>query len=248
MNNPKISIITVVYNGEDTILKTIKSIENQSYKNIEYIIIDGKSKDRTVEIIKKEISSVDIFVSEPDDGLYDAMNKGLERATGDYVWFINSGDEIASEKVLETIFSEDEIFDIYYGDTMITDENGNEIGTRRLKPPKNLNWKSFKNGMVVSHQSIIIKRKITKNYDIKFRFSADFDWVLYALKQTNSIKNCNIIMSKFLDGGLSKQNILPGLKERYKIMKNYYGLISTIYTHFILAFKLIIFYVKYKRI
>lgn len=247
MFTPKISIITVVYNGEKTILKTIKSIEAQTYNNIEYIVIDGNSKDKTIDIIKNNSSTIDKFISEPDDGLYYAMNKGLDLATGDYVLFINSGDELADKDVLKNIFSDKKAYDIYYGNTMIVNENGEEIGKRRLKPPKKLTWKSFKKGMVVSHQSIIIKRELTKNYDTNFNFSADFDWVLYALKNSNSIKNCYIYISKFLDGGLTKQNIIPGLKERYKIMKNYYGSISTLYNHFILAFKLMFYYVKHKR-
>ena len=244
---PTISIITVVYNGEDTIQRTIDSIKNQSYKNIEYIIIDGLSKDNTVEIIKKNSEFVTKFISEPDNGLYDAMNKALEMATGDYVWFINSGDEIANSDVLSNVFTNSENADIYYGDTLIVDDNGEEIGKRRLQPPKELTWKDFKKGMVVSHQSIIIKRDITRKYDLNYRFSADFDWVLYALKKSKKNVNTQIVLSKFLDGGLTKQNIIPGLKERFSIMVKNFGLIPTIYQHIFISIKFFAFYVKYKR-
>lgn len=244
---PTISIITVVYNGEDTIQRTIDSIKDQSYKNIEYIIVDGLSKDNTVEIIKKNSEFVTKFVSEPDNGLYDAMNKALEMATGDYVWFINSGDEIANSDVLSNVFTNSENADIYYGDTLIVDDNGEEIGKRRLQPPKELTWKDFKKGMVVSHQSIIIKRDITRKYDLNYRFSADFDWVLYALKKSKKNVNTQIVLSKFLDGGLTKQNIIPGLKERFSIMVKNFGLIPTIYQHIFISIKFFVFYVKYKR-
>jgi len=244
---PTISIITVVYNGEDTIQRTIDSIKNQSYKNIEYIIVDGLSKDNTVEIIKKNSEFVTRFVSEPDNGLYDAMNKALEMATGDYVWFINSGDEIANYDVLSNVFTNSENADIYYGDTLIVDDNGEEIGRRRLQPPKELTWKDFKKGMVVSHQSIIIKRDITRKYDLNYRFSADFDWVLYALKKSKKNVNTQVVLSKFLDGGLTKQNIIPGLKERFSIMVKNFGLIPTIYQHIFISIKFFAFYVKYKR-
>ncbi len=244
---PTISIITVVYNGEDTIQRTIDSIKDQSYKNIEYIIVDGLSKDNTVEIIKKNSEFVTKFVSEPDNGLYDAMNKALEMATGDYVWFINSGDEIANSDVLSNVFTNSENADIYYGDTLIVDDNGEEIGKRRLQPPKELTWKDFKKGMVVSHQSIIIKRDITRKYDLNYRFSADFDWVLYALKKSRKNVNTQIVLSKFLDGGLTKQNIIPGLKERFSIMVKNFGLIPTIYQHIFISIKFFVFYVKYKR-
>ncbi len=244
---PTISIITVVYNGEDTIQRTIDSIKNQSYKNIEYIIVDGLSKDNTVEIIKKNSEFVTKFISEPDNGLYDAMNKALEMATGDYVWFINSGDEIANSDVLSNVFTNSENADIYYGDTLIVDDNGEEIGKRRLQPPKELTWKDFKKGMVVSHQSIIIKRDITRKYDLNYRFSADFDWVLYALKKSKKNVNTQIVLSKFLDGGLTKQNIIPGLKERFSIMVKNFGLIPTIYQHIFISIKFFAFYVKYKR-
>src|SRR5688572_4810851 len=94
---PLLSIITVVYNGEQLLEKTILSILNQTYTNIEYLIIDGRSKDRTVDIIKKYENKISYWVSEPDKGIYDAMNKGMNAAKGDYIWFINAGDVIHAQ-------------------------------------------------------------------------------------------------------------------------------------------------------
>lgn len=244
---PTVSIITVVFNGEHTLQRTINSIAAQTYKNIEYLIIDGASTDGTSKIIAANQLHISKVVSEPDDGLYDAMNKGLQLATGDYVWFINSGDEIAHPDVLSHIFENNPSADIYYGNTLIVDDNGAEIGWRRLSPPEQLTWKSFKKGMVVSHQSIIVHKKVCRLYQLKYRFSADFDWVLYALKNSKIVINTHQTLSRFLDGGLTKKNIVPGLKERFRIMVEYFGLVSTLFHHIPISLKFINFIVKHRR-
>ncbi len=246
-NTPKISIITVVYNGNQTIEATIKSVLNQSYKNIEYIIIDGDSNDGTQDIIKSYENGISKWISEPDKGIYDAMNKGIEISTGDYIWFMNSGDEIADNAVLEEIISSNPNSDIYYGDTIMIDSDGKEIGNRRLTPPEYLTWKSFTRGMLVSHQSFIVKKDIIKPYNLNYQFSADFEWCLLAIKNANQITNTQRTLSKFLDGGITKQNIIPGLKERFKIMSEQYGLIPTCYNHIFIGIKFIYFYIKNKR-
>ena len=181
--SPKISIITVVFNGVETLETTIKSVINQSYKNIEYIIIDGNSKDGTIDIVKKYNHSITQWISEPDNGIYDAMNKGLNISNGDYIWFMNSGDEIANNNTIQDIISSNPISDIYYGDTIMIDSDGNEIGNRRLTPPKKLTWKSFKKGMLVSHQSFIVKKQITQPYNLKYKFSADFGVVFISIEE-----------------------------------------------------------------
>ncbi len=246
-NTPKISIVTVVYNGAQTIEATIKSILDQSYKNIEYIIIDGNSSDGTQDIIKSYENSISKWISEPDKGIYDAMNKGIKLSTGDYIWFMNSGDEIADNIVLEEIISSNPNSDIYYGDTIMIDSDGNEIGNRRLTPPEKLTWKSFKKGMLVSHQSFIVKKNIIKQYNLTYKFSADFEWCLLALKKAKKTTNTHRILSKFLDGGITKQNIIPGLKERFRIMSRYYGLIPTCYNHIFIGIKFFYFFIKNNR-
>ncbi|MGQ1785240.1 glycosyltransferase family 2 protein [Saccharicrinis sp. GN24d3] len=246
-SNPKISIITVVYNGEPTLEATIKSIGKQSYKNIEYIVIDGFSKDLTVDIIKKYDEVITYWISEPDKGIYDAMNKGIDMATGDYLWFMNSGDEIYDGTTLEKTVATWPNADIYYGETVMIDNNGHEIGDRRLKTPVSLNWKSFKKGMLVSHQSFIVKKSLVGHYNLGYQFSADFEWCLKAMKKAQNICNTNLVMSKFLDGGVTKQNIVPGLKERFKIMVQHYGLLSTLYHHIFISLKFFVFLLKHKR-
>ena len=247
MNQPRVSIITIVYNGISTLEKTIQSIASQTYKNIEYIIVDGSSTDGTVDLIKKYNSKISKWISEPDNGLYDAMNKGIDIATGDYLWFINSGDEIYSPETLTMLFTNNPLSDIYYGDTIMIDDQGAEIGKRRLTPPSNLTWKDFRKGMRVSHQSFICSTRIASKYNVNFRFSSDFEWCLMALKKADSVCNTNLILSRFLDGGLTKKNIVPGLKERFKIMTEHFGYIPTISSHFMLGIKLVWFIIFNRR-
>ena len=244
---PGISIITVVFNGEKHIGRTIESVLGQSYKELEYIIIDGKSTDRTLELIRgyKGIHKV---VSEPDKGLYDAMNKGLEAASGDYVWFLNSGDQIFSKDTVETLVAGlTGTPDIIYGGTMIIDEAENEVGDRRLKPPVQLSWKSFRQGMVVCHQSILVKRAGAPLYNLDYRLSADIDWAIRAAKEATQIHNSNLVLSRFMEGGLTDHNIKAGLKERFKIMRHFYGLIPTILRHFVFGIRLTNFYLRHRR-
>jgi glycosyltransferase involved in cell wall biosynthesis len=245
---PKISIITVVYNNAEGIAKTIFSIRNQTYKNIEYIIIDGDSKDNTLQVINQNSDIVSFLLSEPDNGLYDAMNKGLALATGDYVCFLNSGDTFYSNNTIEKVFENISGFpDVIYGETMIVDDNGNKIGLRRLKAPENLTWKSFKIGMLVCHQSVYVKKDIAVPYNLNYKLSADFDWVIKALKKAETVYNTHLILTRFLDGGINKKNIGKGLFERFKIMANYYGLIPTTIMHIPIGLKFFWYYFRNKR-
>ncbi len=245
---PVISVITVVYNGEQHIGRTIESVLNQSYSPIEYVIVDGKSTDGTLEVIEGYPDSIRV-ISEPDQGLYDAMNKGLEMATGDYIWFLNAGDQIYGadtvERMVEGIEGNP---DIIYGGTMIIDEAQNEVGDRRLKPPDQLTWKSFRQGMVVCHQSLVVKREMAPEYNLEYHLSADIDWAIRASKKAGQIHNSRLVLSRFLEGGLTDHNIRAGLKERFRIMSKYYGLVPTILRHFLFGVRLTNYYLKNRRI
>ncbi len=242
-----LSVITVVFNSEKLLEKTIQSVRNQTYDNIELVIIDGGSTDKTIEIIKRYDESIDYWISEPDKGLYDAMNKGISYAKGDYLWFLNSGDLIYSNNTVEEFFMNFSDADIYYGETMMVDAHGNNIGMRRLKTPADLNWKSLKRGMVICHQAIIVKREIAPSYDLSYKFSADFDWVLNTLKHSKNIVNTKQIVARYLQEGLSRKNIQSSLKERFRIMVRNYGLIPTILNHFVIAFKFFYFLLRNRR-
>ncbi|TFH20048.1 MAG: glycosyltransferase [Bacteroidia bacterium] len=245
---PKISVITVVFNDAIHIGKTIESVLNQSYSPVEYIIVDGKSTDGTLKAIAA-YQGIHKVISEPDQGLYDAMNKGLKEATGEYVWFLNSGDQIYGPDTMERMMEGLEVLpDIIYGGTLIIDEAQNEIGDRRLKPPDQLSWKSFRKGMLVCHQSFIVKRALAPDYNLEYRLSADIDWSIRAAKNSGHIRNSGLVLSRFMEGGLTDQNIKAGLKERFRIMTQYYGLIPTVLRHILFGIRLTRFYVKHRRI
>lgn len=246
---PLISVITVCYNSAQLLQRTIDSIKKQTYSEIEYIIIDGASKDNTLEIIKKNQDIVNLWISEKDNGLYFAMNKGLDVASGDYVIFINAGDMFYRPDTLEKIFSnhQDDV-DIYYGDTMILAENLKELGSRRLSPPKQLTKNSFKWGMTVCHQSIFIKRTIAPKYNTDYRITADYDWVLTSIERAKKIVNTKLYVSKFLSGGLSSKHIMKANKERFRIMCNHYGNFTALWYNFLMIFRLIFTYIKRGRL
>lgn len=247
MKPPVISIITVVYNGADTLEKTFRSVFAQTYPHIEFIVVDGGSKDGTLDLIHRYESRISYWISEPDNGLYDAMNKGIGFSTGDYLWFINSGDEIYAPSTLSTLFATLPHADVYYGETVVIDSRGNVIGNRRLQPPEHLTWKHFRKGMLVSHQSFIVSRKVVGLYNLRYRFSADFEWCLLALKKSQTICNTHMVLSRFLDGGLTKKNILPGLRERFAIMVQNFGFFPTVVRHLALGIRLLWYIVKHKR-
>jgi len=246
---PKISIITVCYNAETVIERTMQSVLNQTYSNIEYIFIDGKSTDNTVKIIggymetskSQECSHIQIVLqSEPDKGIYDAMNKGLSLATGDYVWFINAGDEIYEPTTLEKLIPHfQQNADVIYGDMARIDQHQNILGSAIQRPPKKFTWKSFRMGMIVCHQSILISCKIAPKYDLQYKICADIDWAIQTMKRAKIICNSQQILSRFLIGGFSKQREKQAWKERYVIMKQHYGLMQTLLFHVLIGFRYI---------
>lgn len=248
-NNPKVSIITVIFNNKENFIKTLKSVKSQDYNNIEYIIIDGGSTDGTLDIIKQNESLIDKWISEPDRGIYDAMNKGINLATGDYIWFLNGGDMIYSDNTLNEIFSQEKNSDVYYGDTELVDDEGKSYGKRKLKtPPENLTWKSMLDGMVVTHQSLIIKKGIIPQYDLNYRHCADIDWTIKVLKSSKKITNTHKTISKFLLGGYSRKNTINSLLERIKILSRYFNIFYVLLNHIKLAYKFIIHIIKYRKI
>ncbi|WP_316807665.1 glycosyltransferase family 2 protein [Pedobacter agri] len=244
---PKLTVITIVYNNVRDIERTIHSVLNQTYPKIEYIIIDGKSTDGTLDIIEKYKGKVSKIVSEPDKGIYDAMNKGLAIATGDYVLFMNSGDEIYDEHTVQDIFDSAPGADIYYGETEMYNDNWQSLGRRRHEAPEQFDWKSFKYGMSISHQAIYIKRSIITPYDLSYKYSSDIDWIIKAAKKASSIVNVHRYVAKYLVGGMSKKKHRESLKERFNIFTKYYGLIPNIINHIIIAVNLAFYFVKHRR-
>lgn len=248
MNVPKCSIITIVYNGAKVLERTMQSIFSQHCNHYEYIVIDGGSVDGTVDIIRRYEKQITYWVSEPDKGLYDAMNKGMAKATGDYVWFLNAGDQIFSDDTLEKVLSccgNDP--DIVYGETMVVDESGKDIGMRRLRTPENLNRNSLRDGMVVCHQSVLVRRSIAGRYDTRLHLAADYAWLLEVLCKAKKICNSHLVLCRFLEGGLNKKNIFSALKERFGVMVKYYGFLPTLFRHFLIGWRFFGYLIRNKR-
>ncbi len=244
---PKLTVITIVYNNVRDIERTLKSVLNQTYKKIEYIVIDGASTDGTLQVVEQYKDKISKIVSEPDKGIYDAMNKGLALATGDYVLFMNSGDEIYDLHTVEDVFASSPGADIYYGETEMYNDNWESLGRRRHEAPEKFDWTSFKYGMSISHQAIYIRRSIIVPYDLNYKYSSDIDWIIKAAKKASNIVNVHRYVAKYLVGGMSKKKHRESLKERFNIFSKYYGLLPNIFNHIIIACNLTLYFVKHRR-
>lgn len=248
-NIAKLTVITVTWNAGKTLGRTLKSVQEQTYPCIEHIIVDGGSTDGTVELIKRlgdrengrpgeweagRMGRQVRWISEPDRGLYDAMNKGIRMASGDYLCFLNAGDSFYAQDTVEKMmqsFNPKMPPDILYGETAVVDDNGTFLHMRRLKTPEKLNWKSFKQGMLVCHQAFIVKRELAETYDLSYRFSSDVDWCIRMMKKSTFIHNTRLTLINYLNEGMTTANHKASLKERYLIMAKYYGHLSTFFHH-----------------
>ena len=243
---PTLSVITVVYNDAANLERTMLSVLNQTYPKIQYILIDGQSFDGTLDIIKRYDSRIAIWISEKDAGIYDAMNKGLAISSGDYVLFMNSGDEIYALDTVEKVFTGPDA-DIYYGETEMYDQNWKSLGQRRHRVPESFTWKGFKYGMSISHQAIYIRKSLAEPFNPQYKLSADIDWILKAAKKAKKIINTRMYVAKYLVGGMSKAKHRESLIERFNIFSKHYGLLPTLFNHGIIAVKLAFYYLRYGR-
>ncbi len=246
----KITVATVCYNAARLIERTFNSVEEQDYPFVEHLIIDGNSQDKTLELLhhyqeRNSVASIPHEVnclSEPDKGLYDAMNKAIDMATGDYILFLNAGDTFHTSTTLTEIAAAagrygNELSAVIYGHTDIVDEDGNFVRHRRLSPPQRLTWRSFRNGMLVCHQAFFARTDIVKKhlYDLHYRFSSDFDWCIRIMREAKRRKlplcNAQIIVSNYLNEGTTTHNHKASLRERFRIMQKHYGLFVTLWQH-----------------
>lgn len=258
----RFSIVTITYNAESVLGKTADSILAQTYPHLEHIIIDGASTDATLQVAQDYMqrsyaasNGHEIrIVSEPDNGLYDAMNKGLRQASGDYVLFLNAGDYFSNPQLLTNIVGNMGLDDVpkeklpavLYGNTYIVDNDGNFLRHRRLQPPRSLSWRSFRHGMLVCHQAFYARLDIAKNiqYDCRYRYSADVDWCIRVMKEAEKrnlpLLNLQMVVVNYTEEGQSTIHHRESLNERYKVMCNHYGRISTAFMHLWFAVRQII--------
>lgn len=245
----KFTIITCTYQAENELERTLRSVLEQTYKDVEHLIVDGASTDATLRLAQAYVTESQaqhnghqvMVTSEPDKGLYDAMNKGLKHAMGDYVLFLNAGDTFPSESTLTKVAACAEMASVLpgvlYGDTDIVDNEGRFVRHRRLSPPKKLSWKSFMQGMVVCHQAFYARTDLAKQvpYQLKYRYSADVDWCIRVMKmaQKQGLPLCNVqaVVANYLDGGMTEKNHKTSLKERFRVMESHYGYLPTLFMH-----------------
>jgi len=219
-NNPTISIITVCYNSENTIERTIKSVIKQNYAQIEYIIVDGKSKDGTMDIIQKYRDKITKVISEPDKGIYDAMNKGIELASGEIIGILNSDDIYTSNTIISEITREFVKRDVQLVYGNITYFRNNPDEAIRTWVTKSYYKRFFDHGEVAPHPSLFVKKEVYNKigtYHSDFKITSDYEFMLRALR-INSYKSYHLnkfIVNMQMGGESTKsfKNIIQGNKE-----------------------------------
>ena len=214
-SKPLISVITVVFNGEQYIEQTIQSVIGQTYDNVEYIIIDGGSNDGTLDIIKRYESQTDYWVSEKDNGIYDAMNKGIGVASGKWINFMNAGDSFYNNKVLSEVFKNDlSGIKIVYGDRQVIFQNNT---TKKVKAESlNLIWQ----GKPMCHQSCFVDAIYHKQnkFTLKYNICDDFEFIYDAYQKGVSFKYVNLVVANYLAGGFSGENTFRALMQSWMIV------------------------------
>jgi glycosyltransferase involved in cell wall biosynthesis len=211
---PFISIITVVFNAGSQIENTIKSVINQGYLNIEFIIIDGGSADNTIQILKKYEDYIDYWVSEKDAGIYDAMNKGACSAKGEWICFMNAGDTFYSTSTVESIFNKNvPKCDVIFGNTIFTYDDFSKYGNS-----KNLN--QFWKGMPFVHQSAFVNVDIQKKYPFRtdLKIAADFDFFYKRYKEGKAFSFCDRYVAVATHGGVSDRSRILSVLERWQVL------------------------------
>ena len=235
-SRPLISIVTITYNAAGVLEPTLESLASQNFRDFEHLVIDGHSSDNTLALVRR-LSPASRILSEPDGGLYDAMNKGLRMARGRYILFLNAGDSLHAVDTLHRYALAAVALpcpDIIYGDTIIVDKDRQFIAPRHKSAPERLDFNSFKQGMLVCHQSFMVRRELAPEYNLAYRFSADYDWTLRCIQASDPEKNINLhaVVTDYLSDGLTDKNHRKSLMERFDIMRRHYGLLTTLRSHF----------------
>ncbi|MCD8266533.1 MAG: glycosyltransferase [Prevotellaceae bacterium] len=253
--SPLFSVITVTFNAASTIGATLLSVERQTYPEVEHIIVDGLSTDSTMALVRAYAqrsagagSHSVRWLSERDDGLYYAMNKGLRLAQGKYLVFLNAGDTLHSPSTLASIarLQEGRDYSVLYGETDIVDAAGSFLRHRRLRAPSALTSRSFRQGMLVCHQSLYALTSLARSvpYDTRIRFSADYDWAIRLLTEGERrglpTLNTRLVLTDYLSEGLTTRNHRRSLLERFRLMSRHYGTAVALAEHLWFAVRAIL--------
>ena len=250
------TVVTVTFNACGTLPATLRSVSQQDFAGVEHLIVDGASTDGTLDLLRSyeegnasrsnahQIS----VVSEPDGGLYDAMNKAIVRARGLYLVFLNAGDCLHSCDTLSRLAEglrawRGELPGVVYGETDLVDGAGRFLRHRRLQAPRCLSWRSFRWGMLVCHQSFYVRSALARReaYDLRYRFSSDFDWCVRIMRDAQAegleLWNCGLVLTDYLSEGLTTRHRVRSLLERFVIMGRHYGWLRTAAMHFVFVLR-----------
>ena len=249
MSSIRITYVTITYNAAKVLQRTLDSVLRQDYPNIVHLIIDGASTDDTLKLVDDYIARSNAaenghqvqVTSEPDKGIYDAMNKGLRSADGDYVCFLNAGDFLPSSdtvsSIVQQVSAKGGMPAVLYGDTDIVDGEGRFLHHRRLAPPEKLTWRSFRQGMLVCHQAFYARTDfaIATPYDMQYRYSADVDWCIRVMKAAEKenvpLLNLHMVVANYTEEGQTTLHHRESLWERYRVMEHHFGRVQTLLLH-----------------
>tara|TARA_Y100001980_G_C14410424_1_gene204189 strand:+ start:38 stop:787 length:750 start_codon:yes stop_codon:yes gene_type:complete len=229
MNKITFTIITVVYNDKSNIEKTIKSIITQKFKNFQFIIIDGNSTDGTKDLINKYKDKINVYISEKDEGIYDAMNKGIKLSKGEYINFLNSGDTYSNDNVLQIVYN-----NIVNNQTKLLSSDfvihSNDLSYLKKIKTKKITLKSLRKDFNHCHQTIFAHKDIIEYYNINFSIKADYEWIVKIVQKLNEneIVKIDDYLIYYLKGGFSTQNISNDLKELFILHKNHFGFLQVL--------------------
>lgn len=234
--DPTISIVTVTRNDAAGLAATLASIRQQTYRYIDYVIVDGGDDTESPVLVEENEQWVRHYIREPDRGIYDAMNKGLERASGDFVCFINAGDCLYAPDTLQQVAEaiSDQV-DVVFGEVLFVDENYRSLGlrsevtTQRL--PEDLSWRSLALGMVVSHQGFFARRSLAPDY-LQGNLCADVDWVIRVLKVSRGNVCLDRPLARFVIGGISQRRFHRAMWDRFRVLSAHFGVMRTALNHF----------------
>lgn len=218
-NRPKVSIVTINYNNE--LEKTIKSVINQTCKDYEFLIIDGASTDGSEKVAYRYKDNIDYFVSEKDTGVYNAMNKGVKKAYGEYLYFLNAGDTLESTDTLSKVIKELDNVDMLYGKIRVVSKNG----IKNIIKKKILNRQNIKLGKKVSQQVVFVKRDLFNKLgglDERYKVAADFDLLCKIFENTKDIGYIDEVICDYDDGGISS-NLKKSYDDTGKVIRERYG-------------------------
>ena len=245
----RITYVTITFNAAKVLQRTLDSVLQQDYPNIVHLIIDGASTDDTLKLVDDYIARSNAaenghriqVTSEPDKGIYDAMNKGLRSLDGDYVCYLNAGDFLPSpdtvSRIAQQVAAGGGMPAVLYGDTDIVDGEGRFLRHRRLAPPEHLTWKSFRQGMLVCHQAFYARTDfaIATPYDMQYRYSADVDWCIRVMKAAEKenvpLLNLKMVVANYTQEGQTTLHHRESLWERYRVMEHHYGRVQTFLLH-----------------